>query len=192
MQKFLQMDPLQPSYPQVASQTPLLFAQKYLPTNNYIIEVWDSSDLSTIPNLLSAGYRIIVSNYDAWYMDCGFGSWVGSGSNWCSPYKEWQRMYKNRPSESLAGNWTITDPKLLALIQGGEAAIWSEEADEQAFESRIWPRGAAVAERLWSDPTTDWSIANDRMQFHRSRMVARGVQADALQPLWCLQNQGKC
>jgi hexosaminidase len=37
------------------------------------------------------GYRLVFSNYDAWYFDCGYGAWLYSGSseknNWCSPFK---------------------------------------------------------------------------------------------------------
>jgi len=168
------------------------FSRKYLPTDKYIIEVWDPSSANTIPNLLSAGYRILVANYDAWYMDCGFGEVLTPGVNWCSPFKEWQKVYDNRPYKSLAGKWVITDPSQLALIEGGEIAMWSESADDISYSTKVWPRGAAIAERLWSDPISDWSAANDRMQFHRWRLVSRGVQAEGLQPLWCLQNQGAC
>jgi hypothetical protein len=45
------------------------------------------------------GYRVIFSNYDAWYLDCGYGGWVAAGNNWCSPYKGWQLAYDNSPRQ---------------------------------------------------------------------------------------------
>lgn len=79
-----------------------------------------------------------------------------------------------------------------SLILGGEAAMWSEQVDSAAVVHKLWPRVSALGERLWSDPAAGWKEAETRMVHHRRRLVARDIQADALQPEWCHQNEALC
>lgn len=44
---------------------------------------------------------------------------------------------------------TLTDEEK-KRVMGGEAAMWSEFTTSEIIDSRIWPRTAAIAERLWS------------------------------------------
>ena len=39
-------------------------------------------------------------------------------------------------------------------ILGGEALIWGNDIQGKEVESRLWPRGMALAERLWTNPST--------------------------------------
>ncbi|XP_055372401.1 chitooligosaccharidolytic beta-N-acetylglucosaminidase-like isoform X2 [Condylostylus longicornis] len=160
------------------------YIEKYLDKNRYIIQVWTTGQDVKVKTLLQLGYRLILSNYDALYFDCGGAGWVNDGNNWCSPYIGWQKVYENRPKK-IAGEY-------LNQILGSEAAIWSEQIDDTTLDARFWPRASALAERLWSDPDESWRKAESRLLLNRKRLVENGIQAEAMQPQWCLQNEGEC
>ncbi|HEY0786299.1 MAG TPA: family 20 glycosylhydrolase [Acidobacteriaceae bacterium] len=72
------------------------------------------------------------------------------------------------------------------LILGGEVCMWSEQVHSVTLDSRVWPRTAAVAERLWS-PQADRDIAD---MYRRLRRVSLSLEAAGLthisgpQQLW--------
>ncbi|KAJ8891061.1 hypothetical protein PR048_010570 [Dryococelus australis] len=166
--------------------------ERYLNPSTYIIQIWTTGTDSLIGELVNKGYRIILSNYDALYFDCGFGAWVGEGNNWCSPYIGWQKVYMNSPYNILSNLGVTLDVNTAKLILGSEATLWTEQVDDASVDGRLWPRSSAMAERLWSNPPEGWQDAESRLLHHRERLVQRGVQAEALEPLWCLQNHGYC
>ena len=51
------------------------------------------------------------------------------------------------------GPTTLTSEESKRIL-GGEAALWSEYVTPESVDSRIWPRTAAIAERLWSPRST--------------------------------------
>jgi hexosaminidase len=66
--------------------------------------------------------------------------------------------------DPLAGNAASLTPEQQKLILGGEAAMWSEYMTPEIISGRIWPRAAAVAERLWSQQNvTDPALMYDRL-----------------------------
>jgi len=76
-----------------------------------------------------AGHKIILSN--GYYIDL------------CQPA---EYHYLNDP---LPSDMELT-PQESTNILGGEATMWSEVVSPETIDSRIWPRTAAIAERLWS------------------------------------------
>jgi hexosaminidase len=55
--------------------------------------------------------------------------------------------YANDPLSGAAHDLSPADSE---RILGGEACMWSEYVSAVTIDSRLWPRTAAIAERLWS------------------------------------------
>ncbi|KAF5297041.1 hypothetical protein FQA39_LY12255 [Lamprigera yunnana] len=144
---------------------------RYIPNDRYIIQTWVESTDNLSEQLLHLGYKVIISTKDAWYLDHGF--W---GTTF---YHGWRSVYDNLlPSHEN--------------VLGGEVCMWGELIDENSLDDRIWPRAAAAAERLWSNPESGTAAAEARLYRHRERLVSRGIKAEVLAPLYCYQNEGEC
>ncbi|CAG9806447.1 unnamed protein product [Chironomus riparius] len=162
---------------------------KCLPAQNFTLQVWLAQP-SQIQQFIKANYNLILSHVDAWYLDCGFGSWrdtFGQGS--CPPFKAWYTVYNYRPWGALR----LTDDQRKQIL-GGEACMWTEQVNEDSIDVRIWPRAAAFAERLWSDPQSSVipkETVNRFSIFHK-RFQSLGLKSDALFPKYCEQNEEEC
>jgi hexosaminidase len=102
------------------------------------------------------GYHGILSN--GYYLDLGWSA---------------ARHYAVDPLSGPAA--TLSDDQK-KLILGGESCMWSEYVDPENIDSRIWPRNAAIAERLWSPQSvTDSNSMYSRMTIISEQLEWRGL-----------------
>ncbi|MGH9873449.1 MAG: family 20 glycosylhydrolase [Pyrinomonadaceae bacterium] len=73
--------------------------------------------------------------------------------------------------DPIPENSTLT-PEEAKRILGGEATMWSEWVSTETIDSRIWPRTAAIAERLWSPSTV--TDVND--MYRRLAIISRQLE----------------
>lgn len=63
-----------------------------------------------------------------------------------------------------------------ARILGGEATMWTELVSSTTIDSRLWPRTAAIAERLWSaENITDVANMRKRLETVSFRLEELGL-----------------
>jgi hexosaminidase len=101
------------------------------------------------------GYNTVLSN--GYYIDLMLGI---------------ESHYLNDPIP----NKIILSPEEKARVLGGEAAMWSELVTPLNIDSRIWPRTAAIAERLWSgESVTDMNSLRKRLKIISFRLEELGI-----------------
>ena len=109
-----------------------------------VVQSWRGQD--SLAAAARQGYRGILSY--GYYLDL---MWPAS------------RHYAVDPMSDGAANLT---PEEKQRILGGEACMWSEYVSPENIDSRIWPRTAAIAERLWSpQDVTDVNSMYQRLDY---------------------------
>lgn len=125
-----------------------------------IIHSWKGVNESVAPggSLIAAaknGYKTVLSN--GYYIDLMLSI---------------QSHYLNDP---IPKNAVLTAEEK-ARILGGEATMWSELVTPLNIDSRIWPRTAAIAERLWSNENiTDLNSLHKRLKTISFRLEELGI-----------------
>jgi len=108
-----------------------------------VIQSWRGQE--SLAKAAQEGYRGILSN--GYYLDLGWSA---------------ARHYAVDPMGGAAANLT---PEQKQSILGGEACMWAEYVNAENIDSRVWPRTAAIAERLWSPQgVTDTASMYARME----------------------------
>lgn len=74
--------------------------------------------------------------------------------------------------DPLAGESAALTNQQRARIPGGEAAMWAEYVSAENVDSRIWPRSAAIAERLWSPE----NVRDTASMYQRLEGVSRQLE----------------
>ncbi|MBV8206793.1 MAG: family 20 glycosylhydrolase [Acidobacteria bacterium] len=78
--------------------------------------------------------------------------------------------------DPLGGAAATLNPEQQARILGGESCMWAEWISDETVDSRIWPRNAAIAERLWSPAgVTDLNSMYQRLEAQSARLETAGL-----------------
>src|SRR5262247_4066670 len=119
--------------------------------NNVVIHSWRGT--KALAEAAKKGYDGILSN--GYYIDLI------------------QPASQHYVSDPLPADSTLT-PEEAKHVLGGEATMWGEWVTPDTIDSRIWPRTAAIAERLWSPRTV-----NDIPDMYR-RLAVISLQLEEL------------
>lgn len=115
-----------------------------------VIQSWRGAE--GLAEAAKQGFRTLLSN--GYYLDLG---WPAA------------RHYAVDPMSGAAASLTAEEK---ARILGGESCMWAEYVNAENIDSRIWPRNAAIAERLWSPQ----EITDPVSMHHRLEAIANRLE----------------
>jgi hexosaminidase len=152
-------------------------------SRDVVVQAWTSS--TSTARAATAGHRTIASA--GYYLD------------WLTPAESLHRIdptdarafglsataFAERTGTRLEG--VLSDRFLLdttvrmapldtARVLGGEAAMWTELVTEEKLDATVWPRAAAVADRLWAPACASPAPLDERLDALSSRLELIGLQ----------------
>lgn len=125
-----------------------------------VVHVWKAK--STLKAVTAAGYEALINNSpgsNSWYLD--------------HLSIDWGAVYDNEPCDDLT-------PTECSLVLGGQGEMWGETVDASDVESTVWPKLAAIAERLWSPRAATAArdeATHSRIEHFRCLLNRRGIRA---------------
>jgi len=153
-------------------KTPVGWDEIFAPgvSKNILIHSWRGPEALAVA--AKQGYRGILSN--GYYIDLGWSA---------------ARHYAVDPMGGAAANLS---PEEKSRILGGEDTMWSEYVNWENIDSRIWPRTAAIAERLWSpQETANVASMYARMEAESARLEYLGLTHRTYQRLMVQRMAGE-
>ena len=123
------------------------------------MHIWKS--VTNVTEVVADGYNVLLNvGYDAnsWYLD--------------NLNVNWTAVYLNEPCENVPD-------ELCPKILGGHGEMWGETVDTSDIAQTVYPRMAAIAERLWSPRSVVGNItdARPRIKYFRCLLNRRGIAA---------------
>ena len=123
-----------------------------------IIHIWNNG--INLTEIAAAGYNILQSDSRGghdWYLD--------------HLSVRWADVYTFEPCNGMP-------LELCHMVLGGQGEMWGETVDVSDLEQTVWPRMAAIAERLWSPRNViNVEEAEPRIASFRCLLNRRGIEA---------------
>jgi hexosaminidase len=123
-----------------------------------IVHIWKPN--TNVTQVVALGYNVLIDvGYveDSWYLD--------------NLDVTWDQSYLNEPCVGVPDS-------LCPMIFGGHGEMWGETVDASSLQQKVWPKLAAIGERLWSPrSTTVLEPAHSRLEYFRCLLNLRGIAA---------------